>query len=298
MDSPWNFADPPETEVITLDRILRGQSSILLVTHDAEDGTWQFLDGEHVFEEDGAVVSLGEIVDFDPSLAVLADLPEGWFAWRPDRVRPWTRAQGEEPLGAGRRRRFTDSETEEATNIEIKARIADFDRFRETAESMSDAEVQVLNQEDFFFSSPHGRLKLRIFNERCGELIHYHRADAADPKASHYRIAPTSDPCAMKSILSQILPVAGIVKKQRWLYHVGQTRIHLDRVDGLGDFVELEVVLRPGQEQGEGVAIAQELMRRLGIVEDQLVKVAYVDLLSTAKQTVYDVERGMIQQES
>ena len=102
----------------------------------------------------------------------------------------------------------------------------------------------------------------------------------------------------MRSILSQILPVAGIVKKVRWFYRVGQTRIHLDRVDGLGDFVELEVVLRPDQEQREGIAIAQELMSRLGIVEDQLVKVAYIDLLLTAKQTAYDVERGMIQQES
>src|SRR3954470_10962188 len=120
MDSTWNFADPEETEVITLDRILRGQSSILLVTHDAEDGAWQFLDGGHVFEEDGAVVSLGEMVNFDPSLAELADLPEGWYAWRPDRVRPWTRAQGEEPPAPDRRRRFSGSETEEATNIEIK----------------------------------------------------------------------------------------------------------------------------------------------------------------------------------
>ena len=90
MDSTWDFVDPPETEVITLERILHGQSSILLVTHDAEDGTWQFLDGEHVFEEDGAVVCLGEMVGIDPSLAELADLPEGWFAWRPNPGEPWT----------------------------------------------------------------------------------------------------------------------------------------------------------------------------------------------------------------
>src|SRR3954452_25029632 len=119
MDSPWNFTDPPETEVITLDRILRGQSSILLVTHDAEDGAWQFLDGEHVFEEDGAVVGLGEMVEFDPSLAKLADLPEGWFAWRPDRDHPWRRDLGEEPASPGRRRPLGESEAKEATNIEI-----------------------------------------------------------------------------------------------------------------------------------------------------------------------------------
>ena len=57
MDTDWPFIDPAETEVITLERILRGESSVLLVTHDAEDGAWQFLDGDHVFEKDGAVVS-------------------------------------------------------------------------------------------------------------------------------------------------------------------------------------------------------------------------------------------------
>ena len=155
-----------------------------------------------------------------------------------------------------------------------------------------------MNQEDHFFSSPTGRLKLRIFHEGYGELIHYHREDTAEPKASRYRIAPTSDPRTMKAILSQVLPVAGIVKKQRWLYRLGQTRIHLDRVEGLGDFLELEVVLRPDQIQEEGIAIAHELLGRLGINEKQLVRVAYIDLLSTGESTGGDVERGMIQQES
>ena len=49
----------------------------------------------------------------------------------------------------------------------------------------------------------------------------------------------------MKTILEQILPVTGSVRKRRLVYHVGQTRVHLDRVEGLGDFLELEVVLRP-----------------------------------------------------
>ena len=51
MSLDWLFGDPEETEVITLERILRGVSPLLLVTHDLEDAGWQFLDGEHVFEE-------------------------------------------------------------------------------------------------------------------------------------------------------------------------------------------------------------------------------------------------------
>ena len=82
MDSDWPFGDTQDAVVVTLERILRGDSSLLLVTHDAEDGGWQFLDGEQVFEEDGTTVLLGEMVQFDPSLVELADLPAGWFAWR------------------------------------------------------------------------------------------------------------------------------------------------------------------------------------------------------------------------
>jgi hypothetical protein len=98
MEREWRFADPQETEIITLGRILRGDSSVLLVTHD-DDGGWQFLDGEHVFEDDGLVFCLGEIVQFDPSLAALADLPRGCYAWRTKPGQPWQRAEGE-PLGS------------------------------------------------------------------------------------------------------------------------------------------------------------------------------------------------------
>jgi predicted adenylyl cyclase CyaB len=280
MDSTWPFGEPEETEVITLERILRGESSVLLVTHDEEDGAWQFLDGEHVFEDDGAVVRLGEMVQFDPSLGPLGDLPAGWYAWRPSPGRPWQRAAGEPPVTPDRRHDEAATGHPGATNIEIKARVADLDRLRASAESISDTAVEVLDQEDIFFAAPEGRLKLRIRGEHSGELIHYHRADTAEPKASRYLIAPTSSPAALKEILSRVLPLAGVVRKRRWLYLVGQTRIHLDRVEGLGDFVELEVVLLPDQDQKEGVAIAEDLMSRLGIAPEQLIKEAYIDLLN------------------
>ena len=136
-------------------------------------------------------------------------------------------------------------------------------------------------QEDIFFAAPAGRLKLRIFNEHEGELIHYHRADTPEPRASRYRIAPTSDPLVLKSILGDVLGVTGSVRKHRLVFHVGQTRVHLDRVEQLGDFLELEVVLRPDQPESEGVAIARDLLHRLGISPEQLVQTAYVDLLHT-----------------
>ncbi len=99
MSGSWSFADPETTEVITLERILRGESLLALVTHDLDDGSWQFLDGEHVFEEDAVVVLLAEMVQFDPSLVELADLPPGSYALRADAAGPWSRASGEPPVG-------------------------------------------------------------------------------------------------------------------------------------------------------------------------------------------------------
>ncbi|MGA2706612.1 MAG: class IV adenylate cyclase [Isosphaeraceae bacterium] len=81
------------------------------------------------------------------------------------------------------------------------------------------------------------------------------------------------------TILSRVLPIVGTVRKERLLYRVGQTRIHLDQVENLGDFVELEVVLRPDQTEEEGVSIAEYLMSRLEISREQFVRKAYIDLL-------------------
>jgi hypothetical protein len=93
----WPFAEPEGTEVIALRRVLRGEAPLRLVSHDEDDGSWQFLDGEHVVEDDATVVLLGEMLQFDPSLAALAGLPPGWYAYRLGREGPWKRAPGEPP---------------------------------------------------------------------------------------------------------------------------------------------------------------------------------------------------------
>src|SRR4051794_40554590 len=165
------------------------------------------------------------------------------------------------------------------TNIEIKARASDFAGLRAAVEVLSDMPAEILDQEDVFFNVPTGRLKLRILGDDHGELIHYHRIEVSGPKTSNYAIAPTSDPAALKAILTSVLGVIGVVRKRRRLYRIGQTRIHLDEVEDLGQFIELEVVLRPEQSEDEGARIARHLMDRLGIAGDQLVDGAYIDLL-------------------
>jgi predicted adenylyl cyclase CyaB len=71
----------------------------------------------------------------------------------------------------------------------------------------------------------------------------------------------------------------GIVRKRRLLYLVGRTRIHLDEVEGLGAFLELEVMLDDAQAEEEGEAIARRLLADLGVRDEDRVAAAYIDLL-------------------
>jgi predicted adenylyl cyclase CyaB len=126
-----------------------------------------------------------------------------------------------------------------------------------------------------------GRLKLRVLAPDVGYLIYYERPDQDGPKRSDYHLAKTDEPENLKTALKLALGVRGVVRKTRYLYLVGQTRIHLDEVEGLGHFMELEVVLREGQSDAEGQAIAEDLMRRLGVREEALLEGAYMDLLES-----------------
>jgi hypothetical protein len=89
--SDWLFADPKNLAVISLRSIVFGGNPILHVTHDEDDGSWQFLGDGDAQTEDAAVVLLEEIVQKDKSLVELHDLPVGWHAWRKQRGDPWYR---------------------------------------------------------------------------------------------------------------------------------------------------------------------------------------------------------------
>jgi predicted adenylyl cyclase CyaB len=165
------------------------------------------------------------------------------------------------------------------SNIEIKARARDFSGIRSRAEALADTPVEVIAQEDTFFAVSQGRLKLRIRNADAAQLIYYERPDQGGPKRSDYQIFETEDPDRLKLTLSRALGIRGIVRKTRYLYLVGQTRVHVDDVEGLGQFMELEVVLRPDQPDADGQAIARDLMSKLGVAESDLLEGAYMDLL-------------------
>jgi adenylate cyclase class IV len=167
-------------------------------------------------------------------------------------------------------------------NIEVKVRIASVEALLPRARALADLDADLLEQDDSFFAVPHGRLKLRDFGDGHAELIHYHRPDRPHARASDYVRVPVADPDALREALARACGSAGRVRKRRWLLRVGQTRVHLDRVEGLGDFMELEVVLRDGQSDDDGCAIAERLMQRLGLELAPRIAGAYVDLLSNA----------------
>ncbi len=169
-----------------------------------------------------------------------------------------------------------------ARNIEIKARIASVQALLPRARALADGDAELIEQDDSFFQVPFGRLKLRQFADGSGELIHYHRADSTQARASDYVRVNAPEPAALREALARGCGLAGRVVKQRWLLHVGPTRVHLDRVQGLGDFMELEVVLQPGQSDAEGTLVAERLMAELGLADAPRLAVAYVDLLASS----------------
>lgn len=167
-----------------------------------------------------------------------------------------------------------------AHNIEIKAAVADLAALEQSVRPLATAGPTLIAQDDCFFTCPHGRLKLRAFSANAGELIFYQRPDQAGPKTSFYLRTPTADPNGLREALTQAYGQTGRVIKQRTLYMIGRTRVHLDQVEGLGSFMELEVVLAEHEAQQTGVEEARHIMTQLGIRQENLIEEAYVDLLN------------------
>jgi adenylate cyclase len=168
-------------------------------------------------------------------------------------------------------------------NIELKARVDNIQALLSSASAVADAGPTILVQDDTFFSCPYGRLKLRTFNADKGELIFYQRPNETGPKESTYCIVETSSPDLLRDLLTSAYGQIGLVRKTRMLFLSGRTRIHLDQVEGLGDFMELEVVLSPSETAEAGVKIAIELLTKLGIREESLVSGAYLDLMKNPR---------------
>lgn len=168
-----------------------------------------------------------------------------------------------------------------ARNIEIKARIDGIEALLPAVRAIADQGPTHIIQDDTFFHCASGRLKLRTFSPDEGELIFYRRANQLGPKESFYLRSPTATPDILRESLTLAYGQSGRVEKRRTLFLVGRTRVHLDRVKGLGDFLELKVVLADQESSEQGIEEAHRIMAALGIGPSRLIEEAYVDLLAT-----------------
>ena len=163
-------------------------------------------------------------------------------------------------------------------NLEFKAKCHSLESLRSRLVNLKAEHRRTMEQIDTYFNVPKDRLKLREIDNCESVLVYYERPDLAESRYSNYQICDISEPTVFKQMMTTALGVKEVVEKQRELWMFGETRIHLDVVRDLGEFVELETVIR-NQTEAEAQAEHQLVKDALGIGEEDLVSESYSDLL-------------------
>ena len=163
-------------------------------------------------------------------------------------------------------------------NIEVKARLHDPAALALRLQQIPARFVASFRQRDVFFTTPQGRLKLR-FADNNAELIYYVRSDDAVVRGSDYQRQPVTDGAGLCAILEAALGSCGEVRKQRRLYLLDNIRIHLDEVDGLGSYMEVEAIIDAEHNEAACEQATQSLLKKLNIADTDFEARAYVDLL-------------------
>ncbi len=164
-------------------------------------------------------------------------------------------------------------------NVELKATDPDPERSLEICLALGAEDRGTIAQRDTYFRVPEGRLKLREETPGGAALIQYRRPDAAEARESRYRIAPVEDAAALREALDAALGTLVVVDKERRLLLWEGVRIHLDRVDGLGSFLELEGVAPEGSDLEPERERVGRLSDELGLDDDRILADSYSDRL-------------------
>jgi predicted adenylyl cyclase CyaB len=170
-------------------------------------------------------------------------------------------------------------------NVELKASDPDPGRSRAACERIGAGDEGVLRQRDTYFEVSDGRLKLRRQSGDDGDeahLIHYRRADEPRQRASAYTIVDVHDPDGLESMLATALGASIVVEKRRHLFLWHDVRIHLDEVDGLGSFIELEALAPEDSDLSAEHERIDRLRGELGIADERLCAAGYAQLLAAA----------------
>jgi predicted adenylyl cyclase CyaB len=175
-------------------------------------------------------------------------------------------------------------------NLEFKARIeapaAALRRAREAgAELWGD-----LRQTDTYFAVPRGRLKLRETAGFQAQLVYYERDESAPDRPSDYLTTPVGDGAALREALSRALGVVAVVRKRRTLLLLDTVRVHIDNVEELGPFLEVEVPVRA--DEAAARREMSSLLAALGFAWDDCVRASYVDLMRERMGGEGDALRG------
>jgi predicted adenylyl cyclase CyaB len=164
-------------------------------------------------------------------------------------------------------------------NIEIKARSADPSFIREWLLSQKALFKGTDLQSDTYFHVPKGRLKLRQGNIE-NNLIFYERPDQSGPKQSDFSITPVNDPTGLLTVLSNALGVWITVQKKREIYFLENVKFHIDEVEGLGSFIEIEAGDLYADIPVEQLRVqCDHYLNVFGIRSEDLIDRSYSDLL-------------------
>lgn len=167
--------------------------------------------------------------------------------------------------------------------IEIKARCEQQNNVRQFLKENKAVYNGTDHQIDTYFHVPQGRLKLR---KGSGEnnLIYYKRTDMAGPKNSRVLLYPAGGNSVLGQLLSDALGTLAVVDKKREIYFIDNVKFHIDRVEALGFFIEIEAIDRDGNIGIEKLRQQCDYyLNQLGISDDQLVPVSYSDMLLNKK---------------
>ena len=165
------------------------------------------------------------------------------------------------------------------TNLEIKANCKDLKRIEEILNSLDVKFISEGFQRDTYFKVPRSNLKLRETNTGEDFIIWYKRRKKVESKLSEYHIYQTEKSQNLKNFLKNSFGIKSIVEKIRKVYLYKNVRIHLDKVKGLGSFIELEAVLSKNRIDKESKENMNFLVKKLCIKKEDLVKSSYSEMV-------------------
>jgi adenylate cyclase, class 2 len=128
------------------------------------------------------------------------------------------------------------------TNLEFKASVFSLDNVKDIATEINATHLTTLYQTDTYFNTDKGRLKLRENNDIEAQLIYYEREENSSDRWSKYKIYNVQDSTLLKELLINAYGIKVVVKKERDVFIYKNARIHADKVENLGAFLEFEVI--------------------------------------------------------